>query len=325
MDGTPGLSLLIVNRLAGGGSAGRAIPRVARALDRCGIPFTLSVADGHEQVVRQVAEATGFARIIAVGGDGTINAVVNGLITSGLDVPIGIVPFGTGNEFVRALGIPRRVNQAATVLAAGMARRIDVGRVNGRVFLNSFGIGLDAQVADAVRTWKRRRWLRGRAIYYLAGLRALARRMRAEQVEVRAGHQRLVCKAVMVSVVNARPYLAKGLADGSLEDGQLDLYLVEPMRALRVLRGLTSRAGWTTQPEVRSMQGARLQVMFQHPVIAHTDGSLLPPSPVYDFEVLPGRIRMLVPEATLAVVRRSHAPGSNGHTAAAADRAHPIA
>jgi YegS/Rv2252/BmrU family lipid kinase len=272
-----------------------------------------------------VAEATGFTRIVAVGGDGTINAVVNGLISAGVDVPIGVVPFGTGNEFVRALGIPRRVNQAVAVLAAGVVRRIDVGRVNGTVFLNSFGIGLDAQVADAVRTWKRRRWLRGRAIYYLAGIRALARRMRAEQVEVRAGHQRLAFKAVMVSVVNARPYLARGLADGALEDGQLDLYLVEPMKALRVLKWLVSRAGWITQPEVRSMQGARLQVVYQHPVVAHTDGSLLPPSRVYDFEVLPGRIRMLVPEDTLAALRRSHAPGSNGHTAAAAEPAHPTA
>jgi diacylglycerol kinase (ATP) len=290
-----GQSLLIVNRLAGGGWPTRAVPRVTRTLDALGMPYALRVADGYDEVVRVAAAAREFARVVAVGGDGTVNAVVNGLVRSGADVPLGIVPSGTGNEFIRALGIPRDPEEAVRLLASGVPRRIDVGRVNDIVFVNSFGIGLDARVAAAVRSWRRRRWLRGRALYYLAGVRILAASIKPETVEVRVDSRRLEGEAVMVSVVNARPYFARGTANGTLEDGRLDLYLVAPMARWRMVAGLLSRHGWTAQPHVTTFRTPRLDVSLPYPVVAHTDGTLLPPSLAFSLEALPGRIQVIVP------------------------------
>jgi diacylglycerol kinase (ATP) len=290
-----GHSLLIANRLAGGGRPERAIPRVRRTLDALGIPHTLRVVDGYDAVVRAAEAARGFDRVVVVGGDGTINGAVNGLLRGGVDVPLAIVPAGTGNEFVRALGVPRAPEDAARLLVTGTLRRIDLGRVNGTAFVNSFGIGLDARVAAAVRAWPRRRWLRGRAIYYLAGMRILTAAIKPETVAVHVDSRRLEGEAVMVSVVNARPYLARGIANGTLEDGRLDLYLVGPMARWRMVAGLLSRSGWTTHPQVTAVRTPRVDVSLPYPVVAHTDGSLLPPSPAFRLEALPARIQVVVP------------------------------
>jgi diacylglycerol kinase (ATP) len=85
--------------------------------------------------------------IVAVGGDGTVNEVVQGMIFS--DRPLGIIPAGSGNDFIKSLGIPNNIEKAAQIIMRGITRRIDAGRVNGRYFANAVGIGFDAVVNRA--------------------------------------------------------------------------------------------------------------------------------------------------------------------------------
>jgi diacylglycerol kinase family enzyme len=95
--------------------------------------------------------------------------------------------------------------------------------------------------------------------------------------------------------VNARPYLARGIANGTLEDGRLDLYLVAPMARWRMVAGLLSRHGWTAQPQVTTFRTPRLDLSLPYPVVAHTDGSLMSPSLAFRLEALPARIQVIVP------------------------------
>jgi diacylglycerol kinase family enzyme len=134
-------------------------------------------------------------------------------------------------------------------------------------------------------------------------------------VEVRVNGQRFCQEALMLSVVNARPYLARGLADGVLEDGQFNLYLVEPMARWRVLKSVISRKGWFAQRDVLRLKAARMTVTLTRPAHGQTDGSLLPPTPFYDLQVLPSRISLIVPPTARPVADRVITTSSRGFMA----------
>ena len=125
---------------------------------------------GDAQELAARAAADGCDRLVAVGGDGTIQEVVNGILESGARLPLGIVPVGSGNDLARSLGLPIDAAEAWTVAIGRVTREIDVAlATNGdghrRWFASAGGIGFDAQVAAAMAT--RRGWQSGRAGYLL--------------------------------------------------------------------------------------------------------------------------------------------------------------
>jgi len=109
-----------------------------------------------------------FKSIVAVGGDGTLQEVVNGLMES--DVNIGVIPVGTGNDFIRVVNIPNQPDQALNIVIEGYTRKIDVGKINNRIFHNAVGIGFDAwAVHESLKIKK----LRGHAVYLYAILKTI--------------------------------------------------------------------------------------------------------------------------------------------------------
>ena len=146
-----GRMLLMVNPVAGGGRALRAAER-ARTILAASRPVTMEPTRGagHAAELAARARQAGDGCVVVCGGDGTINEAAGAL--AGSAVALGILPFGRGNDLARALRIPRRLDQAIGVIANGVTRRIDLGRVNGRVFCTVAAAGFDAEVAHRVRT-----------------------------------------------------------------------------------------------------------------------------------------------------------------------------
>jgi diacylglycerol kinase family enzyme len=136
---------IVLNSKAGGSNRRRCEQRAAEILAACkerGIEATAHLCAG----ARLTATATQLARsgvdaVVAAGGDGTVSAVAAGLAASGTDVVLGVIPLGTLNHFAKDLGVPE-INVALDVIAAGHIERVDVGEVNGRVFVNNSSIGL---------------------------------------------------------------------------------------------------------------------------------------------------------------------------------------
>jgi diacylglycerol kinase (ATP) len=177
--------LLVVNPAAGGGQAGRAAAAVCAVVERRlgTVDRVVTERPGHAiQLAREAAEA-GRMRIVAVGGDGTLHEVANGVLASGRaqDVAVGFVGQGTGGDFRRTLGIAHRLDAYVEALAAGRERLLDVGAVRytaptgetrTRWFLNILSAGMgglvDRYVASAPRV------LGAKTAYYLASVRALA-------------------------------------------------------------------------------------------------------------------------------------------------------
>ncbi len=145
-----GHAVAIVNPVAGKGAGDRIAARLAKELAPSGLSIEIvrTPAPGEAaRIARQAAE-DGCRTVIAVGGDGTSNEIANGLV--GTETALALYPIGSGNDFARALGYPRNRRHIAPFLASAQRRVIDVGEVNGRIFVNAAGVGIDGHVAERV-------------------------------------------------------------------------------------------------------------------------------------------------------------------------------
>ena len=149
---------IIVNPAAGAGKTGRLWPRIMGLLEKHGISFEhdITSAPGHAVELAKDAARNGFETVVAVGGDGTINEIVNGLYAAGAipTTSLGIVSTGTGSDYIRTIGIPRRYDEACCRLLNPAKLTVDLGEVeyenNGhrekRLFVNFAGMGFDAEI-----------------------------------------------------------------------------------------------------------------------------------------------------------------------------------
>jgi len=300
-------ALIVANLRSGSGRARDALPLVISALERAGRE--------HEVITTPTGEATSplltgalrasasrFDQVIVVGGDGTINGAVNGIMGSGMTLPLGIVPGGTGNEIVRSLGIPKDPEKAVEIALNGRLGRLDVGKVNSRYFLNIFGVGYDVQVVKMVNTLRSRyRFARNRSIYYLAALLLLSSGFDPFPVEVRVGEWSFTGRAIMIAAANGRMYgNLRSLPAPSISDGLLDLYLLRELRS-RPFRKTARLLRRLPVPELSVHQCSAVRILLDQRREAQVDGSLLGPSQLFDISLLPRHLTVMLPEQTVPV------------------------
>ena len=200
-----GATLVILNPKAGreGGALRR---ELANAFTARGAPYDLVLTEcpGHATQLARAAVGRGYRAVCVVGGDGTIAEAAAGLV--GADVPLGIVPRGTGNQVARNLGIPLALAAAVDVVLGGHARAIDLGEADGRAFALMAGAGLDAAVMAAATRELKERW--GYTAYVYA---ALMQALQASPVRFRvvADERELEVSAVSVMVANVGALFAK--------------------------------------------------------------------------------------------------------------------
>lgn len=278
---------VILNPASGGGKTIRLLPKITAELQAMGRPHSIHVTTGPNDAPEV---ASRFARdgatvIIAVGGDGTLNEVANGILTSGLQVPLGIVPSGHGSDFVRTTGTPRQVELALQLCCSGNARSIDVGRAtfaNGssRFFLNAGGLGFDAAVAERVIGTR----LPGSTIPYLWALAGALARYRNIHVSIDADGQILARTARSVLVANAR-FLGGGMQMApmaDIADGLLDVAILGDLSRTEIVRAVPSvyRGKHIAHPKFFHIQAKSIRVESIEPARVQLDGELASDAPV---------------------------------------------
>jgi diacylglycerol kinase (ATP) len=296
MSGGAGL-FLIVNLIAGHGRCKALFPKVKAELDRRGIEYELHYTNEPQEatdVARWGIEA-GFRQIVAMGGDGTVNEVVNGLL--GKDALLAVIPAGTGNDFIRMLGIPADPFDALDVLTGGRERTMDLGRVaDDRCFVNGMGIGIDAKVARDVLEMKR---LHGAAAYVSAAVKEVFR-FKAFPVTIESSDWRLDATCLSIGVANGK-YAGGGFKlapQADVADGMIDISAIgDYSRLERLIRLPLVRAG--KHPRWRKVQYRQLTeatIASPSKLIAHMDGEpyRLPSDP-FGIRVLPNALRVMVP------------------------------
>lgn len=290
--------LVLANPAAGNGRGARLGARAIAELERHGLAVeaVFSRGPGHLAELAAAAASRGRARLVAMGGDGTLAEVAQGLLAvDGAPTALGIVPLGTGNDFVKSAAWPRHWRSACMRLTAGcVPRRVDVGRVNGRWFLNGVGFGFDAAIAHATQRFK---WLPG-PLGYGAGLVAALREGVARPVctlRWDGGEDR---RAVTLAAACNGQY-AGGLfrlaPRAMLDDGQLDLVWADGLsrrqvlwHAPRVIRGTHEHL-----PIAHHARSRRLELSSDQPQPAQADGELLGTALTrLEIELVPGALRL---------------------------------
>ncbi len=212
----------IVNPVAGGGKAKKLVPVIERVFKDHGVEFDIYFTTGRGdgiEAARKTAEQ-GFRVIVAVGGDGTVNEVLNGIVGTG--AVLAAVHGGKGNDFATAVGMPRDIESACRSLIEGNTRAIDLGRVLDRYFINSVGIGFDASVAE--RANNRIKMFRGASAYIYAFLQELLSYSSVEAM-IDTGNGPLKLKPLLVAVGIGQAYGGgmKIVPDAVQDDGLFDV------------------------------------------------------------------------------------------------------
>ena len=269
--------------------AGRPKPRAERTSE-----------NEHGAGLARNAVAAGARLVVACGGDGTVNEVASALVGTG--VTLGVVPLGTGNLLAANLGIPTGLEGALTVLVDGDERRMDVGRVDDRIFLGMAGMGLDAaMIEDAPEGLKRRA---GWAAYAVAAARHLPDRISAVTVNVdgRLTRHRNVSMLLIGNIGRLQAGL-EPLPGAEIDDGLLDLAVIAPrgpfgwLRVGAALRPVPGHENGDRQPSrvVYRERGRRIDIRTRRPAPREADGEKLPAATGLDVEVWHEALTIRVP------------------------------
>lgn len=297
-NGATTKTVLIVNAAKADTSAAADLhERVARAFAETGRQkprmMMTTPDDGGIEVARAAVES-GADLVVACGGDGTVNAVAQALC--GTDVALGVLPLGTGNLLAGQLGIPSALDDAIAALLHGSDRRIDLGVVDGRVFVGMAGLGLDAaMIADASERLKTRV---GWAAYVPAILRHL--RDRGERVTLRVDGRRVRHRRVKALIVGNHGRLHGGIdlmPDAAPDDGVLDVVVLEPYGRLSgwlevLVRLLVRRDG----PHISRYRVRQVEARVRHAVPLELDGDPYRTANVLSVQVKPGALLVRTPE-----------------------------
>jgi diacylglycerol kinase (ATP) len=297
---------VIVNPSAGRGAGARLASQVAGFLRSYDLDFRLITTDGpgHATQLAQDAVAQGKQAVIAVGGDGTVNEVLNGLIgvqeSPDGTVVLGVLPIGTGNDFAFGVGLPLDLGEACRVVARGQCRNLDVGLFRAdneepRYFGNGIGIGFDAVANIESRKVKR---LKGTLLYLVAVLRTLAFYYQAPHTRIRVDDREFAQPSLMISVMNGRR-MGGGFymtPDSRMDDGLLDLCVAGKVGRPKMVSFVPRfmRGTHITDPDITMGQGCRVTVVSESPWAAQIDGEIYGVGARrFEVELLPQRLRMI--------------------------------
>ncbi|MFL5946879.1 MAG: diacylglycerol/lipid kinase family protein [Gaiellaceae bacterium] len=296
-------TVFLVNPAAENGAAGRRWPELAHRAAALGLSGDALLSERPGHLTELAREAAGTADLlVAVGGDGTVNEVANGI--AGLEVELAVIARGTGWDFVRTYGIPRKLDDAVEVALNGRTREIDLGRATyrtwdggqrGSLFANIASAGMSGAIAQ--RANETSKALGGKVSYVWATLAVFAR-WRNDEVIVRVDGVRHSGRMHDVIVANGR-YLGGGmkiLPEAEPDDGRFDVLLIGDLTKRDLLLTLpkTYRGTHLPHPKATVLRGAHVEVEAPEPLPVELDGEQPGTTPV-SFEVVPRALRLRVP------------------------------
>jgi diacylglycerol kinase (ATP) len=299
---------VIVNPVAANGAVGKRWPQIRDLLRAEGGQFDASFTESPNHATELVREAlsAGYRTIVAVGGDGTLNEVVNGLVIEGTVDPavnLGIIPSGTGADSVRTLRVPHDYRAACHRLLHGKPDCIDLGLITcvsegrevKRYFLNVAGLGFDSEVAE--RTNRSSKALGG-TLPFLSSLFVKLLTYQNKSVEVTLdGQQRLQQKANSVLICNGR-YAGGGMHIGphaALDDGLFDVIIIGDTSRLEIVVNVPRiyRGTHLSHPKVDEYRAKEVRVKAQERMFLQADGELIGQAPA-TFQIIPQALHVLV-------------------------------
>lgn len=286
---------LILNPTANKGRRAPGRVEISGFLAARGVRPVWHVTEGPGHAMELVRDLPEDALAVAVGGDGTVREVA--AACTGTARTLGILPVGSGNDYVKALGIRAKLRRALEVLVAGKTRIVDAGEANGVPFNNGLGIGFDAEVAAGVA--EAPAYLGGVGRYMWSVGRLLWNFQCRNAVLKLDGERTVESETILVAVALGTTYGARfRLAPrAELDDGMFDVVWSEEVSRNEVLKLIPRAFGSTLleHPKVHMARAREVEVTFGEEVPAHVDGEILEPTRNFRARVLPGALRVVAP------------------------------
>jgi YegS/Rv2252/BmrU family lipid kinase len=298
---------IILNPTAGKGNGLKARPEIEKILTKYGLDFDIDQTGYPEHATELAMKAAeeGYNVVVAAGGDGTANEVLNGLLRfkqSGKHCPImGILPVGRGNDFSFGIGIPKELQLSCDLLASKLVRKIDVGKVTGGdhpeglYFGNGVGIGFDAVVGFVAAKGK----LTGMLSYLVAAIKTIFIYFKPPMLEITLENKTFQMPTLLVSIMNGRR-MGGGFMmapDAKPNDGTFDLLLVRevPQSAMVGIMLKIMKGTQAADPAVSTVQAKKVFVKAVNGQIpAHADGvTVCEKGQELTIEILPAELEMI--------------------------------
>ncbi len=313
--------LVICNPIAGRGRVQKQWPAVEQALRAAGVDFDLALSSAPLDATRLARDAHGRYRgVVAVGGDGTVHEVVNGLLQASGDaatIPLAVVPLGSGDDFAKVIppeapvgGKPHDWREAVEKIRRGQTRQFDVAVMRGwtdgaamsqvgctRYFMNGMDVGFGAQANSNLSTLPR--FLKGQAAYFGAVLKTLIDYPVLRLTVQLDDEPSFEFSTTMTAVTNGRCFGGSFWVcpQARPDDGWLDVMLVQAVGRLTILRLIPkiTRGMHGNEPVLRMARARRVLLQSSEPFALQADGEM-PFGPIRRLQVdlLPGRLTIIV-------------------------------
>ncbi|MDH5695748.1 MAG: diacylglycerol kinase family lipid kinase [Dehalococcoidia bacterium] len=297
---------VIVNPVAGARSTRRKWPIISRLLKRIGLSFDFEYTEGvgHAIELARAAASNGYRYLVAVGGDGTVNEVANGILysTGAASTSLGIVSTGTGSDFVRSAGIPRDYASACSTLTSSRRLSIDVGVVEyqskgqtlQRFFVNAAGVGFDAAVVEKIERLPK---YFGGTIPYVVGVVRTLFSYKNKPVVLNVENEVMTGRVLNVVVANGG-YVGGGMhvaPQAELGDSLLDVVVIGDLGKFELLKELPTvyKGTHINHPKVRMKKATHITIESPELMLVYADGELLGESPA-SFWVMPAALSIVV-------------------------------
>lgn len=290
---------LIANRTSGSGSAGAYIDCVKAMLEARGVNFEIRETQypGHATELSKAAVDEGFDVIVSVGGDGTLRETAMSLVHT--DRVLGILPCGTGNDYVRPLGIPKDAEAALDILLNGENRVVDAGMANDQIFFNIAGFGFDVDVLDYTEEFKPR-CKNGETAYRLGVLKAvLGLKLRKTTLTFPDG---TIERNVLMAAAGVGTHFGGGmnvLPESDMSDGLLDVCIAHDVNRLKLIGLLPKfiKGKHLGLPVITYKKATEVSVVCDPVSRIEVDGERMDGTPV-TFRVLPGALTVRAPKTS---------------------------
>lgn len=290
--------IFILNPTSGMGFGKKIIPELEKQISARSIEAEVALTEshGHASILAEDFQSRGFTHFIAVGGDGTMNEVAKPLINKP-GLTLGIIPAGTGNDFIQILGFPDRfADEHWDILFQENTKAMDVGMVNGKHFLNGMGLGFDAQVAaeNYVEPGEVKAGSgKGKYLWHILKTLLFYKEGRVT-VETGNGREETDCFINTISIGRrfAGSFLLTPRAIAN--DGLLDVCMIKKLNLLQRLRILTMvpKGTHVEDKKVNYYQTEKLSIDFGKKVPFHVDGELYYDT-AFEVSLLPSALKMI--------------------------------
>jgi YegS/Rv2252/BmrU family lipid kinase len=304
--------LVILNPFANHHQAVGKSTSVEAALKEAGLNYEIVTTKSRGDAIHLAASASDYDAVVAGGGDGTVNEVVNGLLSTsgdGPSLPLGVLPLGTANDFSDMTGLPRDLTRAAEVIAGGFTRQVDAGMVSystsnrdgsvewhNRFFDNSCGVAMEPSVALEVARMTR---LSGNIRYIVGMIRAFLK-LKAWHIQVHWDGGCFESPTLLLTVANSPRTggIFNVAPNACMDDGLFDVIFAPDMpkyEALTILPRLV-KGSHINHNKISTLRTTRLWISSDPGTPMHVDGELITESAkVVNYQVLPGKITLLSP------------------------------